>query len=237
MTRPGTTEMRHAGRTITLRAPASQELQLQGTGALQLVWEPLDRDAQDLELRARLVDTKMPVGEVPVVQWKCETAHGDAVWSEPQPQFRSGLAAGILVDEFTLPARGMSWRVNAREFRISISAQPSLSEEPVEPTQSVVKVSILPGWGANAPIYPYQQLVRANGKGKVFPITSREWRLMDFHGLPLAVGAILVRFLAVNSTVIGPIAGVDAALFGDFRPVPHDAASFQVDFTCYAAYR
>jgi len=224
-------KMPHAGRVINLRGLASQELTIQGTGSLLLEWETDDRAAQDLEVRARMLSTDIPNDNgVPTCRFGLEVGHGMDVWQEPAP-----LAVQLPpLEGYSLPQRGVSFRVNARQFRIAFT--PGLSENaeagfnPITPTKTIVKVSILPGWGAHAPIYPYQDRITNLGPPSLpshgIPITPREWRWTDSRGLPLPLGVNVIVLLGINGgNALGPLLSIDPALYADWGPIPHLASN------------
>jgi len=221
----------HHGQVIVLRSPVSQLLDLQGTGQVLLAWEPDDHGAAEVEVRARIVGTSAGLGDIPIVRWSTVTSHGDSAWTEPQPAL--ALVAGTPMLEYSLPARGMSWRVTSREFRIAFRNQGLITGAPL--TQSTIHVSFLPGWGAFSPLYPYQHIaLPVGGVQQPFPITAREWKLTDFVGLPLAPAAVGILFVGVMGALFG---ATDGAAFADFRPIPHDAAAFVAGSLVYASYR
>lgn len=223
--------IRHGGKAILLNGPASQNLDLEGTGAKELTWEPKDKQANEIEVRARLVSSSGLIGDVPIVRWFSETSHGDAVWTEPAETLP--IISGTPVVDHSLPARGFSFRVTARQFRIGFRNQGMITGAPLVRTK--VQVSILPGWGAFPPIYPYQQIVFPfAGVQQPFPITAREWKLTDATGKPLALGAIAIVFVGILGALFG---ATDGAIYDDFGPIPHDAASFVASGGCYVSYR
>jgi len=226
-----------AGRVITLRGPSSQTLDLQGSGAAGAVastvleWAPEDRGASEVEIRARIVSTTALLGIEPIVRWFSEIGHGDQVWREPTPVLP--VIAGAPYLDYGLPARGMSWRVTSRQFRIGFHNQGTLGGAPV--VRTTVQVSVLPAWGAFWPVYPYQHLaVPFLGHQQPFPITAREFKLTDLAGLPLAL-------LAVSTTLIGLNGGLlsvqDGALYADWTPVPHLAAGITCTAACELNFR
>ncbi len=225
----------HGGKPIILNGPASQILELEGSGeeatAKELTWEPKDKQANEIEIRARLVSTSGNIGEIPIVRWFSETSHGDSVWREPPDVMP--IISGTPYVEHSLPARGFSIRVTARQFRIGFRNQSMITGAPLERTK--VQVSILPGWGAFPPIYPYQQICfPVVDVQQPFPITPREWKLTDITGQPLALGAVAIVFAGIIGGVFG---ATDGALYADFGPIPHDAAAFLASAPCYVSYR
>ncbi len=234
---PPPNSMKHAGREIVLNAPSSQTLELKGSGVagaagwLEFNWEPVDKGATELEIRARIVSTSAALGIEPIVRWFTEIGHGDQTWRDPPPVLPIIVGSPYL--EYGLPGRGMSWRVTARQFRVGFRTQGTLGGAAVADVS--VQVSALPGWGAFWPVYPYQQLaVPFSAVQQPFPITAREWRLQTLTGVPLAPGAIAIRLIGING---GLLAVVDGAEFAEYRPIPHLAAGWVAAAACEAAYR
>lgn len=234
--------MKQGGRTIVLDAPSSQTLILKGSevaalaagtvaGWVDFNWTPQDKGASEVEIRARIVSTSAVLGIEPIVRWYAEFGHGDQTWRDPTPVLPS--IAGSPYLDYGLPGRGMSWRITARQFKIGFRTQGTLGGAAVAETR--IQVSALPGWGAFWPVYPYQQLaVPFSAVQQPFPITAREWRLQTLTGVAIAPGAIAITLIGING---GLIAVVDAALFAEYRPIPHLAAGWVAAAACEAAYR
>ena len=229
-------QVNHGAKPIVLNGPASQILELEGSGAeataKELTWEPKDKQANEIEVRARLVSTSGNIGDIPIVRWFSITSHGDSVWREPPDVMP--IISGTPYVNHSLPARGFSFRVTARQFRIGFVNQGMITGAPLDRTK--VQVSILPGWGAFPPSYPYQQIVFPFGATvqQPFPITPREWKLTDITGQPLALGAVAITFAGIIGGLFG---ATDGALYADFSPIPHDAAAFLASAPCYVSYR
>ena len=217
-----------------MNGPASQNLILQGDAlenSIILAYEPKNKEAAELEIRARLVAADGAIGEIPVVRWFTETSHGDAVWREPQPTFP--IVSGTPVLSYSLPARGMTWRTAARQWRIGFRNQSMITGAPL--LLSTVQVTVLPVWGAWVDRYPYTHLaLPVAGVVQPYPLTAREWRLRDAFGLPLALGAASIIQNGLLGALFGP---TDGALFSDFSPIPHDAAGWAADVPVYAEYQ
>lgn len=224
----------HGGHLIKLAGPGSQELNVQGAvQATVFAWEPKTRSAHELDVRARIVDAGGVLGDIPVVRWFSEIGHGDAVDRDPEPAFP--IVAGTLMQNYSLPARGMSWRTPARQFRIGFQNISMLTGAPL--TRTKIKVSVLPVWGAYTGVFPYQTLQGpvVAGVQFPFPLTAREFKLTDAFGLPLALGVVTVIFIGLLGALFGP---VDGSFYADWRPIPHDAVAFGAGpGSSYAAYR
>ena len=89
-------------------------------------------------------------------------------------------------------------------------------------------------------MYPYgatsQPQPAAAATLNVFPMTAREWRVLDQLGRPFAAGVQTVGFAGVNGVIFA--AAVDAADYADWQPIPFDAAAWGASApNVYAAYR
>lgn len=231
---PGLTDMPIAGRIIELRSPASQSLNLTGSGTFagtqELQWAATDREAGEIEIRARIVGALGGFGAVPVVRFSTVIGHGNTAWSEPQATLP--IIAGTPILDYTLPARGMVFRVSARQFNIIFQNAGVLAGFPLASIS--VLVSINPVWGNPIEPYPYSYLAdRTAGVIHPFPMTARLWRLTDLAGLPIGAGPG-VLFVGVT----GAIFGVNpASSYSTFQPIPHDAVGFIASDPMYAHYQ
>ncbi len=230
-------QMRQAGRVIELNGPSSQLLTLQGSGASGaigfevLAWDPKDHGATEMEVRARITSTSAALGIEPIVRWFMEIGHGDATLREATPVLPIIVGSPYL--DYGLPARGMSWRVTARQFRIGFRCQGSLGGAPI--TETKVQVSVLPGWGAFSPRYPYTHLALPfTAQQQQFPITAREFKMTDLAGLPLALAAVSTTLVGING---GLLSVQDGALYADWTPIPYLAAGIVCSAVCELAYR
>jgi len=224
-----------AGRMVNVNSPSSQQFDLRGdsgeASAVTIAWEPQGREAFEVEVRARIMGNDGGVDEFPIVRWKTETGAGQAVWKEP---FETPNGTTLNVPGFAVPARGMVWRNGARQFRISFFNAGTASGSSFG--QATLQVTILPVWAGLVDTYPYaDSRAVVTLTGTPFPMTAREWRLMDLRGLPLAPAAVTLAFIGVNGA---PFAGGDASLFGDWQPIPFEAAAWAADTPgVYVAYR
>ena len=221
-----------AGRNIVLRSPASQSLDIEGTGEKLLSWEPEDKEALDLEVRARIVGTTATALQTPVVRWWTETGHGNSVWREPTPFDQS---AAIRMRDWSLPGRGIVFRVAARRFRIAFRGAGLVSDPASLVARNTIQVSIMPTY-TNACGCPYTSSNFAPlDVVHAFPMTAREWRLMTNDGLPVSGGPPRVDLIAVSGAVIATMQQQD---YDDWNPIPHEAAGYRLTNTpAYAAFR
>ena len=240
----------HGSEVVHLRGPGAQELALKGddaaaaaltppalNGGVVFAWEPEggedDEHRSAVEVRARIVSSDGLIGDIPVVRWSIEVTELDAVWKEPMPA--ADLVAGTTMLDYSLPARGMAWRVPVSQFRIAFRNQGMLaSATPL--LKSTIKVTVLPVWGGFEDRYPYTYLAfPVAGVQHPFPMTAREWRLVDSEGVPFAAGSgIVILFVGILGALFGASAAED---YADFQPIPHDAVAFGTDSPVYAAYR
>lgn len=225
---PNIREVPFGGRVVTLNSPSSQQFTLEGTGEKIIAWEPTDKEAMQVEVRARIMSTDAAQEEFPMVRWRTEVSAGNAVWKEP---FQVPTDT-TQVRNFSVPARGMVWRTGARQFRIGFTWDGDNASQ--ANGRAVLQVSILPVWGTEVDTYPYAETGARNDlNGYPFPMTSREWRLCNQNGLPVAPGSVLV-FLGIGGAIFGV---TDPADYADWRPIPFDAVAWGSSAGVYAAYR
>ena len=226
--------LRYSGRTIVLRAPASQSLELPGTAEKIQTWLPEDKEALSIEVRARIVATSSPNTEIPIVRYFIELGHGDSVWRDPTPFQRP---AGLEVEHFSLPGRGIAFLVNARQLRLGFRSDGAVSGAAV--ASNVVQVSMLPAFtsGEHRSVYAASVFGPVDTVQAV-PMTAREWRVTNELGLqvPGGMGAAMAELIAVSGAPIGAETQND---FGEeWRPIPHEAAAYRFTLTgAYANFR
>lgn len=227
---PNIREVPFGGRVITLNSPSSQQFTLEGTGEKIIAWEPTDREAMQVEVRARIMSTDAAIETFPMVRWRTEVSAGNAVWKEP---FQVP-AATTQSRNFAVPARGMVWRTGARQFRIGFTWDGDNAS--AANGQAVLQVSILPVWGTEVDTYPYAETGARNDLNAYpFPMTAREWRLYDADGLPIdPADGLVVLFVGLGGALFGVN---DPALYADWRPVPFDAVAWGSSAGVYASYR
>lgn len=217
-------------RMVELSGPSSQEFELNGKGRQLIAWEPRGSEAFELEVRARLTSNAAANEDIPVVRFSVEASAGNAVWTEP-PEERPGTTPYL---DFAVPARGMVFRVAARQFRITFFVVGTNAGGPI--AKSKLLVTILPVWSAKLDIYPYAATQQPVGGANVFPMTAREWRVQDQFGRPFAPAVATIGLLGVNGVLFAP--AIDAADYAEWQPIPHDAAAWgATTVAVYAAYR
>lgn len=230
------------GNEVVLRAPASLSFDLQGVavGAEQiLTWDPVDKQAMTLEVRARILGTNVGNALIPIVRWWSEVSHGEKVWREPPPFAQ---AAGVEFQDFGLPGRGMTFRVNSRRFRIGFRNDGARNDVgiivPPDPIKNTLAVSVLPVCtpGDAYPPSTYQTLDAIGS----FPMTAREWRVMGLDGLQQGGTGPDALFWAVSGYQFDD---ANQTLYDEWMPIPHDAAGFSFNAGAppppgnYAAFR
>lgn len=221
------------GRPIRLASPGSQELILTGVATEILAWEPKDKGAHEIEVRARIVDVLNPEPEsAPEVRWFIEVGHGSDVWREPP---LSKTLQQLTMQDFTLPGRGMIWRVATRFFRIGFhNAGPTAG-----PGRTFkVQVTFLPVWGEHSGVRPYVYRAPVNGvtDQHAFPIAAREFQIVDpATSRPPGPGVATITFVGITGDVS---ALIDVDDYSDFRAIPHEAAGFLIaDAEMVVVYR
>lgn len=215
---------------LKLRGPASQIIELATLQGKGLAWEPQMRSQLEIEIRARIIATDLTIGLIPVVTWTDELAHGELVWAEPFPALAQ--IAGTPMVDHTLPARGMVFRTNAREYRINFTNRGTLTGAPMG--RCVVQVSILPCSGQDIPRYPREHVAYSPGTViQPFPMAAHEWQVTDADGTPMT-GAGGVVFVGIAGALFGP---VPWNVLDPWLPIPHDAVGWIPSTTVWAQYR
>lgn len=216
------------GRVITLRSPAAQTLELPRTvaGAPQsskvLAWEPDDKEAMTVEVRARMVATSAPATVIPVVTCYLEVGHGHRVWTEPgEPQ----RGADLDVEAFSLPGRGIVLSLSARQLRIGFQNAGGTQGENVEST--TVAVSFNPRCcanGAAGSVFPSDFLFPE--QVKAFPMGAREFRCSEQDSTNVPGGGPNIDFFSVSGF---EFSANQSQLDNGWWPIPHEAAFYRMD--------
>lgn len=211
--------------------PPGQMLRVSGTGessAVAFSWATTAKRALDLELRAQ------PLGFLdfdpllaPVVRYRLELGHGDAVHKFP------ATPPSLVVSNPMLPHRGLMLRMSAKELRIAIW----LDEIGDPPAGATFNVSAQPAFGSTQrPSIVMQDVNYEVDSLHQFPIEAREFRIVSeatAQPLPLAWGSIAMHSL--TGSLLG--APVDAALYAQWQPIPLLALCWSSDNLCQADYR
>jgi len=228
----------NTGKQLQLRGPFGQVIALEGDGPRQLQWAPEERDAQELEFRAFILNYGPNPGfpsTAPLVRWGLKYGHGQMTYQLPIvcPYTIEG---GI--DAYTqnvLPARGLVLRMQCREFEITFS-QPSKIDQSAAWPQVQIAVSMQPVYASQVPLVPKQHysanLPLAGGAGtplEPFPPEATEFRVFDEQGQPYPGGAGLMSFITLGGQLLAaPSLGLD--VFADFQPIPVLAAAWGPPF-------
>lgn len=219
---------------LPLRAPSSIVLEIPLTGEKTFSWEPKQRDAAEVEVRARiLAATGLVLGQIPIVRMLWAIGHGKSVWTEPPPN--QPIIVGSPTLPFTLPARGVCTRLSTRELQVTFRFQGLLSG--VAPVGSSVKVEIScqPVLCSTRPTLIHELgAFPVAGVIQPFPVEASEWRLSDDIGLPLLLGAVAVIPVGIYGALLGV---ADGSAYADWRPIPHDAIGWVGSAVHYAQFR
>lgn len=225
---------------VALDGTAGDILHLQGEGAIAYEWSPSDKQAIDLELRARLVETSAPFASIPIVRWYMEVGHGDYSWSFPPDPFP--VVFGSPTQAQILPARGLLLKLSARRFRIWFAGGLDIAGAVVASNKVAVSVQpSMPGKQCCAAEWYTQYAAPLGGPAPLprvqpLPMAARDLRIRTpLIAQPFAIGACAVDFRGVVGGALGII---DVALGGysDFQPIPALAnilltsVAAQVDF-------
>lgn len=221
------------GGPVALRAPTAQVLTLVPNQVGQLSWTPEDRRQQETEWRARVIAlTPVGIGSTPIVRYAVEAGHGDYVWTLPSPQLKQ--VEGSPVQLYSLPGRGMVFRLNVREARLGIALTGTLAGPVV--TSVTIAMSVQPCTGMQRTTLPDADLASPVGGtiAHALPQDAREWRATTALGLPVPAATIALGIFSLGGTAVGLI---DAADLADWRPIPHDGATWLPSATLRVAFR
>lgn len=233
-----------ASDTIELRGPAAQLLELDGLGSKTVAWQPVDRRAMDIEIRARVFAVKtVPFGwemGAPFVRWSTETSHGNHVWTDPPLMFpvaQTQVESGYQFDQRQrlqwnlMPARGISFRVTTREFKLELRNEGFYGRGPYNGPADIaaygvaklpsvaIAISFQPVAGLETSVYPFvngydnsEPDGDYDGNCMVYPTEAKEWRVRQPDGTPFVLDAA--------STAINPAVNV-LGLVGDRQSSPY----------------
>lgn len=216
---------------LVLRAPASQTLSLAEGESKRVAWEPDDRFAGAVEMRAFVVGGGVPnVGLTPIVSVVLEYGHGDTALTEPLP----GSSAGAVYTSYVLPGRGFVLVRPAREARLTVHFLQMVGAVP-----AVGSIAVLVSFHPVASLKEARPVCAtlALSLGAVTPVAAEacEWRWSDpLTGAPFVAAAASVDLLGVFGEVL---ATVDPATFADWTPIPVFTAAVLPDTFAQVAYR
>lgn len=230
----------HAGSVVTtkLRGNPGEILTLPGPAVggapynpLMLQWNPEDRRALEVELRARIVEIQFVGGGIaascmPNVRWYVELGHGSTVWTRPSKP----LVTGTTIKTHLLPARGLMLRASVREMKFFVGVDPFPADNIVFAglggtiAQVKVQVSYQPVVSQLA-AWPRQD-VTIGGEIFQFPMEANEFRVRDQNGQAFGGGAG-PGFVFIGPTV-GPLFASTADLYADWSPIPDVANSWEM---------
>jgi len=223
-----------------LDSSPADTLVLEATGAKYFEWsvQP-DRQALDLELRARIVETTATLGTTPVVRWGLELGHGEASWTLPAPS--QTIISGTPLERPILPGRGIVLRVSARRLRITFQGGFNLTGGAV--ARSKILVSCQPAAGDKCCNADWRQQydnpaeLPAPAHSMPFPMGATEFRIRSaFTGAPFGAGACGVLFTSIAGQLLG-VVDVFASLMGDWTPIPVHAVACQTTVAAQLDYR
>ncbi len=204
---------------------------LQGIAEIHYEWQTKKKAALDLELRASIATTFITPMKSPIVRYRLEFGHGRAVIQHPpirQPSVSSTPYAWPI-----LPARGLTLRLSARQFRIFFQGGYDTDGEIVAGNK--ITVSVQPSTASQRLPSPYQQYA-INAELQPFPANAAEFRVRRASGRAFFGGACSVTMLGIVDEVLS-IDDVAASGFGEWTPIPPMAASLEPDTDCMIEYR
>ena len=215
--------------TVNLRGPSGFLLKLQGAGAKSVQWAPVDRRAQEVEVRALLIahTRRAPVTRPALIRVRVNYGHGALQWLNPvAAAYSPGFAGGVFpLPGFVLPCRGAIWRMSSREATVTFDSPGTTDPAALPYDECSLQVSFQPVFGAPCPLFPRADIVLA-GPGGVFklaalPAEADSMRVSDSTtGQPFAAGVLNLRFIDTEGNTT---AAVDANLLAEFRTIPATA--------------
>jgi hypothetical protein len=224
---------------VALDGRAGAQLRLERTGPQSFEWSPHDRQALDLELRARIVATTATLGTTPLVRWRLEIGHGTETWSLPVGPIP--LISGTRHEDPILPGRGLLLRVSARRLKITFVGGFDLDDGIVE--SSTIEVSVQPSAAdkcCNADAYQqYGDPTALPPPPHVqpFPMGAREFMIRDpFTSAAFGLGGCVVIFTSIAGDLFGPL-DVFTAGFGEWTPIPVHAIGLLSSVPIGVSYR
>lgn len=223
------------GDVISLQGPSGQVVELAGDGANTLQWAPIERRAMEVELMIRLLAHTNPAGinnDPPILRASVQYGHGVLTWQDPfmPPPFASG---ALVYENYGVPARGIVWRLAAREIKVVLRSSGRKSGGAAYPKTSVY-VSFLPCDGMVRPVWPQNDFAVTSLVPLViapFPVGATQWRIFDQNGAAFAAGN--VSYVGLESETYT----VTRASLADFRPIAYDAVGYVANVPIYAEFR
>lgn len=222
---------------VNLRGPSGQILTLQGDGRKSIQWAPVKKEALEVEVRVFIVDWGPNAGmpnEAPVVRWSMKYGHGKLTWNAPYLTPWPLGAGGQLFTDYPVPARGLVFRVNAREIELTLHSPAKLDASAPWP-ETKVQVSFQPTFGAQPPLFPrqhycaFQPLPSGGIPFEPFPPEANEFRIFTAEGQPYTGGASNITFLTAGGLFLAA-PSLDVGLWADYVPIPVYAIGWGVSF-------
>lgn len=204
-----------SGGVVELRGSSSQTLTLDNNEPVLVKWEPLDRIALDVEVRASIqqyngLDDRYNTPPA-WIRYQSHVGHGRSIWIEPPDlPVRANFGGSVEPKQIlwpVMPARGLCLRQTSRELSIAFRNSGFYGREYLDrdlaggaktvlteggfsvPTFPIVTltVSIQPVYGLDTALsYRYAHWTPSDwGKVIAFPAGAREWRLFDLQGQSL----------------------------------------------------
>lgn len=217
------------GGRVELRGQSTSIVTLDTMAPVQVRWEPTDRRAMDVEVRVVFQQVRGYVqGQAypffiyaPWIRWSTHIGHGKSVHAEPAQSFPTtsdslaflfGEGAQLntiapRVVSHLMPARGLLFRVNARELTVTLQntgyfgqgakhqeeygatfpADPGNTPAPTLPAVTMI-ASFQPVMGLDIVACPrftaFDPHNPSTGTFVQLPPSAREWRVFDSRGMP-----------------------------------------------------
>lgn len=208
-----------AGIVLTLPPAPGQRL---------YAWDVDGNVAMDVELRARIVSC--PPGFLPLVRYSIELGHGRIVYTDPQPSVAGPLGGAVVFEQEILPARGMVWRLSAKQLRVNFQNFTAGLAPPAPDIK--IAVSVQPVLGAARPYRMRQQFVDVPAAGSSgvsrFPADFDSWHVRSAVSGKVLAGGYTVDYISLTNATIATVAP-PTLRFED--PIPVLAAGWRLNDT------
>jgi hypothetical protein len=221
---PGSKVVTHLGVPLSLASIIGQRITLQGefpasgldplTGLptstpgqrSHVDWLPDGKPASEVEFRAQMVTSNAQFGTTPIVRYAVELSHGEYTWQEPVhiPNFQGVIAVH---PGYVIPGRGVSIRLPARQMRIWLWIEGTLSSNPAPPPSRHIVPWVPTQYpsGAPAPAGTPPQVEVVSSFEPVIGMARPIYPTQDVLAYPLRVTNPVGPVVAVPMATILPI--------------------------------
>lgn len=223
----------------------------------QFSWSPFLRNpatggeqpvATDIDLQMMWVTAEKPINNAPLVYWRINYGHGEAVFELPMYSSLGAAAPELFnAQSWMLPQRGLRLRLPARQCRFTFFTPP-MAEPPPEPAAPggapcKLQISVQPCFGLAAQQLPITDgmfgqdlVIPGNAVPTQLPLGASEMKLCDPTNGGSFGGIEAVQFYDITGAPSG-LAPVPMGLFANWTPIPIFAAFWASDQAAQVSYR